>query len=257
MSSDVGWHIRDKLWPMHKHGSMLLYVHTETIRLIRTAESPGRSPRLSLTQPAPERDWWLGAFSSANSGSLLVSVGGQEGSEVGVYTGGGGGGGGEHNVWKNFWEARLKCSLHAASQCPPAAVQVSDCWIIPWAAGYMYVGPCWEQRESPLTVLKIGIIPCSICTGVGRKQAHAATRSHRANCDSAGMNISGQFYLRNANKQNERAITHPNWTVPPTPHAMPALTVLHMTRHSVFRPTRIAYPLTLLHSAMSFSSQIA
>ena len=27
MSSDVGWHIRDKLWPMPKHGSTLLYVH--------------------------------------------------------------------------------------------------------------------------------------------------------------------------------------------------------------------------------------
>ena len=27
MSSDVGWHIRDKLWPVPKHGSMLLYVH--------------------------------------------------------------------------------------------------------------------------------------------------------------------------------------------------------------------------------------
>ena len=24
MSSGVGWHIRDKLWPMPKHGSMLL-----------------------------------------------------------------------------------------------------------------------------------------------------------------------------------------------------------------------------------------
>ena len=27
MSSDVGWHIRDKLRPMPKHGSVLLYVH--------------------------------------------------------------------------------------------------------------------------------------------------------------------------------------------------------------------------------------
>ena len=27
MSSDVGWHIRDKLWPVPKHGSVLLYVH--------------------------------------------------------------------------------------------------------------------------------------------------------------------------------------------------------------------------------------
>ena len=27
MSSDVRWHIRDKLWPMPKHGSIILYVH--------------------------------------------------------------------------------------------------------------------------------------------------------------------------------------------------------------------------------------
>ena len=27
MSSDVSWHIRDKLWPMPKHGSVILYVH--------------------------------------------------------------------------------------------------------------------------------------------------------------------------------------------------------------------------------------
>ena len=27
MSSDVGWHIRNKPWPMRVHGSMLLYVH--------------------------------------------------------------------------------------------------------------------------------------------------------------------------------------------------------------------------------------
>ena len=27
MSSDVSWHIRDKLWPMPKHGSIILYVH--------------------------------------------------------------------------------------------------------------------------------------------------------------------------------------------------------------------------------------
>ena len=40
MSSDVSWRIRDKLWPMLKYGSILLYV------LIRT-ESPGRPTRLS------------------------------------------------------------------------------------------------------------------------------------------------------------------------------------------------------------------
>ena len=27
MSSDVIWHVRDKLWPMPKHGSIILYVH--------------------------------------------------------------------------------------------------------------------------------------------------------------------------------------------------------------------------------------
>ena len=27
VSSDVSWHIRDKLWPMPKHGSIILYVH--------------------------------------------------------------------------------------------------------------------------------------------------------------------------------------------------------------------------------------
>ena len=27
MSSDVSWHIRDKLWPVPKHGSIILYVH--------------------------------------------------------------------------------------------------------------------------------------------------------------------------------------------------------------------------------------
>ena len=27
MSSDVSWHIRDKLWPLPKHGSIILYVH--------------------------------------------------------------------------------------------------------------------------------------------------------------------------------------------------------------------------------------
>ena len=27
MSSGVSWHIRDKLWPMPKHGAIILYVH--------------------------------------------------------------------------------------------------------------------------------------------------------------------------------------------------------------------------------------
>ena len=45
MSSDVGWHIRDKLRPMLKHGS-IIFTSTETRRLIRT-NSPGRPPGLS------------------------------------------------------------------------------------------------------------------------------------------------------------------------------------------------------------------
>ena len=49
MSSDVIWHIRDKLWPMPKHGSVILYVHGNhptKARQVRT-DSPGRPPRLS------------------------------------------------------------------------------------------------------------------------------------------------------------------------------------------------------------------
>ena len=45
MSSDVSWHIRDKLWVMPKHGSIILYVHGNQ-RLVRT-DSSGRPPRLS------------------------------------------------------------------------------------------------------------------------------------------------------------------------------------------------------------------
>ena len=52
MSSDVG---RDKLWPMRKRGSMLLYVHKKPIKLVRT-DSPGRPPRLShSSHTAPEQ----------------------------------------------------------------------------------------------------------------------------------------------------------------------------------------------------------
>ena len=48
MSSDVGWHIRDKLRPMSKHGSVDQYsfTSTETRRLVRM-DSPGRPPQLS------------------------------------------------------------------------------------------------------------------------------------------------------------------------------------------------------------------
>ena len=36
MSSDVSWHIRDKLWPVPKHGSVILYVHEGSLG--RTAQ---------------------------------------------------------------------------------------------------------------------------------------------------------------------------------------------------------------------------
>ena len=45
MSSDVGWHIRDKLRPLPKHGQYS-FTSTETRRFVRT-DSPGRPPRLS------------------------------------------------------------------------------------------------------------------------------------------------------------------------------------------------------------------
>jgi len=47
MSSDVGWHIRDKLWPVPKHGSVLPYVHRN--RKAYRTEGPGRPPRLSYS----------------------------------------------------------------------------------------------------------------------------------------------------------------------------------------------------------------
>ena len=46
MSSDVNWHIRDKLWPMLKQFFQYSFTSTETRRLVRT-DSPGRPPRLS------------------------------------------------------------------------------------------------------------------------------------------------------------------------------------------------------------------
>ena len=52
MSSDVSWHIRDKIWPMPKHGSINLYT-------ICVTDSPGRPPRLShssWTTPSSEGD---------------------------------------------------------------------------------------------------------------------------------------------------------------------------------------------------------
>ena len=42
MSLNVGWHIRDKLWLMPKHGPLLWYfTSTETVRLIRMETQDG------------------------------------------------------------------------------------------------------------------------------------------------------------------------------------------------------------------------
>ena len=46
VSSDVNWHIRDKLWPVPKHGSKSVFTSMKTRRFVRT-DSPGRPPRLS------------------------------------------------------------------------------------------------------------------------------------------------------------------------------------------------------------------
>ena len=62
MSSDVIWHIRDKLWPMPKHGSIILYVHgnqkarydgqprksTSTLTQLLNYEKPGDDDELML-----------------------------------------------------------------------------------------------------------------------------------------------------------------------------------------------------------------
>ena len=45
MSSDVGWHIKDKLW-QSRSMVQCCFTFTETVRLTRT-ESPGGPPRLS------------------------------------------------------------------------------------------------------------------------------------------------------------------------------------------------------------------
>ena len=46
VSSDVNWHIRDKLWPVPKHRGSSVFTSTKTRRFVRT-DSPGRPPRLS------------------------------------------------------------------------------------------------------------------------------------------------------------------------------------------------------------------
>ena len=72
MSSDVG---RDKLWPMRKHGSMLLYVHKKTIKLVRT-DSPGRPPRLSHSSWNMSRKRrLLSLYSATGSSPALLTNG--------------------------------------------------------------------------------------------------------------------------------------------------------------------------------------
>ena len=51
MSSDVSWHIRDKLWPMPKHGSIILYVHGN--QKARYGGQP-RTATSTLTDTAPK-----------------------------------------------------------------------------------------------------------------------------------------------------------------------------------------------------------
>ena len=68
MSSDVSWHIRDKLRPMPKHGSIKLYTSTETRRLVRT-DSPARPPWLAHSS------WTMNfSFFSPTSEELTDSV---------------------------------------------------------------------------------------------------------------------------------------------------------------------------------------
>ena len=54
MSSDVSWHIRDKLWPMPKHGSVYIFTSTETRRLVRT-DSPTLTQLLNYDEGLIQR----------------------------------------------------------------------------------------------------------------------------------------------------------------------------------------------------------
>ena len=56
MSSDVSWHIRDKLWPMRSTVQQF-FTSTETRRLVRT-DSPGRPPRLSHSSWTMMKAWF-------------------------------------------------------------------------------------------------------------------------------------------------------------------------------------------------------
>ena len=54
MSSDVSWHVRDKLWPMPKHGSIILYIHAETLHYASCSISDPRKPEGSLGRTAQD-----------------------------------------------------------------------------------------------------------------------------------------------------------------------------------------------------------
>ena len=55
LSSDVSWHIRDKLWPMPKHSSIILYVHGN--QKVRKDGQP-RMATSTLTQLLNYVLWW-------------------------------------------------------------------------------------------------------------------------------------------------------------------------------------------------------
>ena len=53
VSSDVSWHIRDKLWPMPKHGS--IFTATETRRLVKDGQPRSESAHpVSVSVASPE-----------------------------------------------------------------------------------------------------------------------------------------------------------------------------------------------------------
>ena len=69
MSSDVSWHIRDKLWPMPKHGSINLYVHGNQKAQDGHLDSH-TAPELSLSL----RWWWSDAYGYATDKGGLRPV---------------------------------------------------------------------------------------------------------------------------------------------------------------------------------------
>ena len=74
MSSDVSWHIRDKLRPMPKHGSVLFYVHGNQKARVRT-DSPGWPPRLSHSSWTMRKRSFSKHFCIYTSGDKDTGVG--------------------------------------------------------------------------------------------------------------------------------------------------------------------------------------